>query len=384
MKVLMIGRAYPEKTTGMFGIFEYEQSKEISNDCEMSYLFCDLRSIKYQKKILHIKHKDKGTLKLYGINFPVGGLPQKILNIIRSKLMIKLLDEYCKDEGRPDIIHVHFPLLTLTDEIIDQIVKIGKNLVITEHWTAVQNMKLTAAQIAKLKRIEEVANVIICVSEELKTSIEKYLLPKKSDKLIVIPNMVNDNFVYIPQKENTDIFTFMFAGRLEKVKRVDMLIDAFEKAFLPSDENVRLLIVGDGSQYKILQDKINEYSDKRILLTGYKSREEIKDYYAICNCYVSASELETFGVPFVEAWTIGRPIICVDDSPIRAYVKHGENGLLFEKNNIEALQEALKKAKENQFAQPEKISQDAQRLFSAKNVKDRIINEYSKLLDVGM
>lgn len=363
-KVLIIGRAIPEKRTGMFGIFEYQQSVALAKEIDVSYLFCDLRSFKYHNKYKHWNEK-KDSLHLFGYSAPLGGLPKSWLEYMRTEITCRLIDEYVKQKGVPDIIHVHFPLLTLTDKIVKKITKIGCKLIITEHWTAVQEKKITDEKANLLQAVGSISSCIICVSEDLKKSVEEYLFPHLQNKtIVVVPNMVEQRFHYKQLVESKD-YIFMFAGRLEPVKKVDVLIDAFELAFPDKKDNVKLIINGYGTQYHELKKKINKYADEnRVIMNGVVSRDEMVESYANCNCFISVSELETFGVPFIESWIVGRPVVCMANSPIRKYLNEKQNGLTIKRCEPKAISIVMKQARETIFDCAFDISKNANNIFS--------------------
>lgn len=378
-KVLIIGRAIPEKRTGMFGIFEYQQSVALAKKIDVSYLFCDLRSFKYHNKCKHWNGK-KDNLHLFGYSAPLGGLPKSWLEYMRTEITCRLIDEYVDQKGVPDIIHVHFPLLTLTDPIVKKIKKIGSKIVITEHWTAVQEKKIADEKIKLLRTVGLISSCIICVSEDLKKAVEEYLFPHIQNKLIVVvPNMVEQRFHYLQPVKSND-FIFMFAGRLEPVKKVNVLIDAFELAFPDKNDNVKLVINGHGAQYHKLKKKVKEYADEnRVIMNGVVNRAEMVESYANCNCFISVSELETFGVPFIESWIVGRPIVCMANSPIRKYLNEKQNGLTIKRCEPKAISMVMKQVRETTFDSAFNISKNANNIFSENVVVEKLLEIYDEL-----
>lgn len=382
MNVIIVGRAFPEKKTGMHGIFEFEQAVEIQKlGHEVTYLYCDIRSIKYQRRIRLNKSVVDGV-KVYGYNVPLGGLPESVKNSVKSYLTSKLLEHVLNGKSIPDVVHVHFPLLTLDIKSLEIIKKFNVRLILTEHWTYVSDRRLSVNHVIILNSLSELAERIICVSEQLKDSFSNYLSNKKNiEKLCVLPNIVREDY----QWNGTDIqrLSFLFAGRLEPVKRCDILIDAFEKAFpIKQYKEAKLIIAGNGTQFKELKEKCKTYNDSRIEFAGYVDRVHMIDMYNQCKVYVSASELETFGVPFAEAWCCGKPIICADNSPIIPYLREGENGFSFKKNNVDDLAQKLKQISRDEVSMSAlEIEKYAYSHFSAESVIKKIEQIYMEAQD---
>ncbi|MCR5601012.1 MAG: glycosyltransferase family 4 protein [Ruminococcus sp.] len=373
MKVLVIGRAYPEVSTGMNGIFEYEQASGLRKmKLNVSYIWSDVRSIKYQKKIKKTEKVENG-IRLVGYNLPIGGISAKILHRIQMFLLKKAFKDAMIAAGTPDVVHIHFPLLTVDTEFIKYVKSLGCKVVVTEHWTRILEKRITDAQAKTLKDIAEEADSIICVSEDLKNSVADYIDPKNCDKLIVIPNMVAECFSYHENKNSDGKFVFLYSGRLRKPKRCDLLIKAFEKAFPNKNEKVELIIAGDGLEREALEKLKEEYHDSRIVFKGFVKREKMSELYRKADIYVSASALETFGVPFAEAWMCGRPVICADNSPILPYLEEMKNGISFKTDDVESLKTALLTMYEKCSSFDGKaISEKASEIFSQQAVITKV------------
>lgn len=367
MYILTIGRAFPERKTGMIGIFELEQATALAAaGNKVVYAFSDNRSIKILRSIMAY-HDQKNGVEIYGRLLPVGGLPETLFNKIKTSEFKKLMNTIIEGNGVPDIVHVHFPLITLTVDIFDYLKSLGCKVVCTEHWTKVQQKELSSYRVKLLELLTEKADAFICVSSLLKKSVVELTDTRK--KVYVIPNMVSDFFHYTEKKEHsTDVYSFVSVSRLVPVKRFNVVINAFSKAF-KDNPKVRLIIVGDGELHDALHKQIDSLQlQKQIEMTGFKQRNEVAEILAESDCYVSASILETFGVPFIEAWVTGIPSIGVRGGPIDEYFTD-ENGLLFEGDNPDSLAEAMKKVYANSGSYDRKrISQKAVSLFSSKSV----------------
>ena len=105
-------------------------------------------------------------------------------------------------------------------------------------------------------------------------------------------------------------FLLTFVGELSRRKNQEFLIHCVKRL---RDEGlpVRLMLVGEGSERKNLEEQIQALGLEGIVtLTG--NREPIAPYLAITDLYVSASRIE--GLPFnmMEAMEYGLPIVASD------------------------------------------------------------------------
>ncbi len=106
-------------------------------------------------------------------------------------------------------------------------------------------------------------------------------------------------------------FVFGFVGRLEPAKNLEFLLDVFDKC-QGDHENIRLLIVGDGSMRGILERKVEEkdISDK-VIFVGQKSNTEY--YYQLMDCFLLPSVFEGFPISAIEAQCSGLKCILSDN-----------------------------------------------------------------------
>ena len=376
MYALVIGRAFPDEKTGMMGIFEFEQARALNkHGLKSVYAFCDTRSIKLLRKLNYVE-LNQDNVPVYGYHFPIGGMPQYSFDKLKTNRFKKILKKIVNNHGIPDIIHVHFPLLNINNDIWRLLKNFEKPIIITEHWTKVQNKTIESFRINLLKKVVEESDSFICVGAPLKKSVIELTNTNKS--IYVVPNMVSPLFYYERQLSNTDTFNFTAVGRLVEVKRFGLVIQAFAKAF-PNIENIHLNIVGGGPLYPDLKKQINNMGlNNRVNMHGFLSREETAEIIRKSDAYVSASVLETFGVPFIEAMVSGLPVIGVKNGPIDNYINHS-NGILFEKDNLDHLVNSLQKLYENRKKYDNKqIAFDAEQIFSEVAVTEKLKDIYKQ------
>lgn len=369
MRIYEIGRAFPEKKTGMIGLFEFQQAKALKDiGLEVHYIYFDARSIKINRVIKSIE-KTIDEVQIHGFVLPIGGMPRQLFWKIKSEGYLKLLKKTISKVGCPDVVHIHFPLLTITPDIWEYLKTIGCKLIVTEHWSKVQERKLDLRYRTFLKQIYKEADKIICVSERLKESI--HAMCGKEREIIVVPNLVAGCFEYRKMTKHKK-FRFVSAGRLTEGKAFDLLIEAFAKAFKTKEHTI-LTIIGGGEQYNQLKKQIELFDmSSQIELIGFKEPDMVAEIYRESDCYVSASCLETFGVTFAEAWMVGLPCIGADNLPIKKYFTK-ENGRLFKVNSCASLANTLQEfynARGNYDSR--KIADDAKKYFGGSCVAQKL------------
>lgn len=98
----------------------------------------------------------------------------------------------------------------------------------------------------------------------------------------------------------------IYVGRLDRERRAQLVVDAFEK--LPESLGARLVLLGEGP----VRDAIIESGNSRVIAPGYlKDRGDLARWLASSDIYVSAMADETFGVSVIEAQAAGLPVVGV-------------------------------------------------------------------------
>ena len=137
----------------------------------------------------------------------------------------------------------------------------------------------------------------------------------------------------------------VFCGRLARVKRVDLVIDAF-LATLAQRPEWDLVIVGSGPLQDELRSRVPKEAAHRIIWTGFLADpRKISAIYHACDTFMLASEFEPWAVVVNEAAESGLAL-CVSDvvGAARELVVDGENGYTFDPGQLQGAIDALLKA----------------------------------------
>jgi glycosyltransferase involved in cell wall biosynthesis len=118
----------------------------------------------------------------------------------------------------------------------------------------------------------------------------------------------------------------LYVGRLAIEKRVDWL-----RPLLDVLPHVRLAIVGDGPLHADLEQR---FAGTPTVFTGYLTGEDLAQAYASADLFVFPSPTETFGNVVLEAMASGLPVIAARAGGPVDHVKSGENGYLFDADNL--------------------------------------------------
>lgn len=138
----------------------------------------------------------------------------------------------------------------------------------------------------------------------------------------------------------------MFAGRVVPNKKIEDLIKVvfyYKKYISPL---VRLIVVGKTSSlpgyYKGLIQLADEFylKPEEILFTGHIPDEEMFALYKASDVFLSLSEHEGFGLPFIESLVFDLPVIAYDCTAVSSTLDGA--GILVKNKRIEYIAELIK------------------------------------------
>lgn len=130
----------------------------------------------------------------------------------------------------------------------------------------------------------------------------------------------------------------LFVGRLNVIKGLDILIDAFQELKKENSLSLKLLIIGNGP----LKDSIPD--DKDIEVHGFMEQKDIISRLPAVKFFCLPSINEPWGLVVHEFAAAGLPIITTNIcGAATAFVKHNYNGILVPPSDKKRLKEAILK-----------------------------------------
>jgi D-inositol-3-phosphate glycosyltransferase len=127
-----------------------------------------------------------------------------------------------------------------------------------------------------------------------------------------------------------DVPVLLWVGRLEKLKGVDILIQALAEVETP---DTRLLIVGGDAQADGLRAELEEQArtagvHQRVRFEGAVPHDQLPYYYSAADICVVPSYYESFGLVAVEALACGTPVVASRVGGLVSTITDGVNGYL--------------------------------------------------------
>jgi len=288
-----------------------------------------------------------------------------------SRRLVKLYTRYQERYDKPDLILVHS--VTWAGYAASLIYKqYNIPYLVVEHRSFFVLSTPEARKMVKpyypyfFEEAYRNCHALVPVSGSLMRGISE-LMPWVEEKTSIIPNMIREDMFLPPGKpRQSDPFVFIWAGRFEHVKGIDVLLEAVKLLKEKAGSNFRLRLAGKGS----LRAELEELSERlglkaEVQFLGRINREEMQREMQGSNCFVLPTRYEAFGAVLIEAMASGLPVIATRSGGPDTIVTK-ENGLLVDPDNAQQLAEAMEQIILNYTA------------YDVADIRSRTIGQYGQ------
>lgn len=219
-----------------------------------------------------------------------------------------------------------------------------------------------------LKRLCKRARAILTVSEFSKDRIAQWSGVNPS-RIFNVGNGVSENFSPTGRRHEVDGSYLLCVSNRRGHKNETGMVQAFARANLP--ENTRLLFTGEASP--TLLELANSLGiSNRIIFAGKVSEDDLASLYRGALCLVFPSFYEGFGLPIIEAFASGTPVITSNVTSMPEIA--GDAALLVDPNNVGEIAAAIEKLYDSAELRAELVQRGFKRVanFTWDAVADRV------------
>ena len=297
--------------------------------------------------------------------------------------------------GSQDVTILHFALPSPLGPAFQKMD--SKKVLIYHNITPAMFFEDYSAEMARISKLgrEELMSLVPCVDLALADSEynRQELLAAGFRNTAVFPLFVDfskytrpmNRFVYdLFRDERLNI---LFVGRIVPNKRIEELIKVvfyYKKYISPL---VRLIVVGKTASlpkyYEALTLMADEFYLKpdEICFTGHIPDEEMYALYQASDVFLSLSEHEGFGLPFLESMVFKLPIIAYNCTAVPYTL--GEAGILINHKKVDFVAELVNAVSKDQKLQEKVISAQTQQLgnYQRKNLDDFLLKNLKTLVE---
>lgn len=159
----------------------------------------------------------------------------------------------------------------------------------------------------------------------------------REENIYIKPNFTTIDEKIVPYSERKE--QIVYAGRLEKIKGIDLLLQAWMKL---GDKAPRLIICGSGELELWCREYIDNNEISNVELKGQLPNSEVKKLVGESMAIIYPTQwYEGFPMAVAEAYTMGTPIIASDIGNVGNLVDEGISGMKFKRGSVVAIAKAV-------------------------------------------
>lgn len=262
------------------------------------------------------------------------GIFQYLPNLIYLFFMVPMLIRKYK-------INVYYsPVPTLPFFIPKRVVTIVEvNDVVNLEFSETMTLENKVANALLFNRSIKKANILWAISKYTKERIEHYFPTRNCQDIFVgcavdkvlyrKIEMSRDEVQEIKSRLGIKNKFLLFVGSLEPRKNLPFLLNLMPEIY--RSRGIQLVVVGArGWKNSTIKDIVEDkaFPKDSTIFCGYISNEDLVKLYNIADCFVSPSLNEGFGLPQLEAFICGCPVVTAANSAMVEVAQNKSGGLL--------------------------------------------------------
>lgn len=272
------------------------------------------------------------------------------------------------DAREYDVIHVHTPhagvLLMMGLLMFGKYGRLKPNTVHTIQ-NSYQNFKLRN-RLLHIPSFPLFQKLMFC-SHASYESFPTFLKWMGGNRMGVVQNAVDleriDSILVADHMPNPDHFTVSTVG-LIKMKNPFTVLNAFHQS---KDQSSKLVFIGEGHLRSALEQEVASSGlQEQVRMTGLIERDDVFEYFAKSDLFVSASWGEGLPVAVLEAMACRRPVVLSDIPPHREIAEDFDFIPLIEPGDAAGFSREIKRFREMPKAEREAIGQRCRKIIEGK------------------
>lgn len=377
MKILVLSHLYPRASNTILGIFVHEQVKALVNEgyevevlSGEPYWINTFNPLKILRALMAYRNSPVSWELHEGVKicyFPyITGWISPFECHATTYAMGADRAIARLQSGEKSLIHAHTSYLD--GSAANKLKQVrGWPYVLTEHTGPFSELTKNWFRRRKTQQAVLNASHVLSVSPALRLDMLRDLRLKQPVEIHAVPNGVDTElFAPVAAEPRGNEVRALWVGHHVPVKRVDVLLSAFRKAY-DSQPNLRLTLVGEGELKRVAQARIEELGLSGIVsLEPALERTKVADAMCQHDFLVISSETETFGVVAAEAMSCGIPVLSTRCGGPESILEDGRTGMLVDKDEdslASGLMDMAAAVELDKF-DPQFIRQRAIKLFS--------------------
>ncbi len=384
MKLLWLASWYPNRSSPYNGDFIMRHAEAVAPQVEKLTVLAVVKDDSLAPGAVSIEKQQLENLEHIRVYYGRSRwLPEQMGSLIRSfQLQLRMYRQWCRDNGRPALLHVHVPvkagLLALYCRYFQRI-----PYIVTEHWAGYD-----AASIPGIRQKDLVfrflnawilrkAAVVLAVSKSLAGALERHY-PGITGK--VIPNVVNTEIFYPAANLPSEVLRLIHVSGMDYQKNPEDMLRALA---IWKSRGGRFTLACYGQAPESVKALAVELGlEKEIQFHGEVPQPEIAEAMRQSDALVLYSRFETFGCVIIESHACGIPVIVSELPVFHETVTAGQNGLFAAGEDPEALAGVFTTFFQTRHQyNRDQIAAEAARHFGYQPVARQILEVYRSVSD---
>lgn len=196
-----------------------------------------------------------------------------------------------------------------------------------------------------LKRnYERCNNQFLCISDFIADYVKKVINPRLESLHVILNGCDIETFGNYSLQKQSDKFELVSVGSFHSYKNHIFLLRVILHLVDMGITDIRLRLVGDGAERKSLESFCTEKGIKEYVdFLGYVNEPGL--YMSQADLLVHGAANEPFGLVFLEAMSMGLPIVAFNSGGVPEIVENGKTGFLTDVNDIDGFAKSILKLK---------------------------------------
>jgi L-malate glycosyltransferase len=293
-RVLVLPEWYPSSRQPVAGSFVREHARAAAQRHEVVVLYLDPDQSSREDR-------REGPLRLVRLPRPTVRLPGASTPL-RLLALQRALRQLRRDGFSPDLLHAHVYSAGAIAVALGRLQRLP--VVVSEHYSGFQLGTLSRAELRKARFAFARAEAVSTPSRTLAEAIEQLGL---RGHMVTVPNVVDEQRFAPPSSRTRERPTrLLTVALLERVKGIDLLLEAFARL----SPDIKLSVVGDGSERPALEELAAGLGlESRVTFLGLLDPDGVAEQMQQADLFVLPSRSESLGTVLAEAAATGLPAV---------------------------------------------------------------------------
>ena len=185
---------------------------------------------------------------------------------------------------------------------------------------------------------------------------------------------IKPNFVFPIERKKEKKELFVYAGRIEKIKGISLMLEAWKQL---GNDFPRLVLCGSGELDEEVEKFISDNNIKNVVKTGHIQKEKVMEIINKAYALIIPSQVyEGFPMTILEANALGVPVIGSDLGNVGNLINNNINGIRFNHNSSADLADKCQYIYKNPMA----VDENFIKKYSAEENYNSLIKIYKEAI----